>query len=422
MTALTETRRTSADDSLRARAAAVIPGGMYGHMSVHQLPMAAGHPHFTAGYPQFYERGAGARIWDVDGNEYIDFMCAYGPMIAGYANPEIDSAVAAVQRRGDVLTGPMPELVDYAEALVDLIPSADWAMFAKNGTDATSMAVVVARAATGRSRLLKARASYHGSNAWFTPGAAGITAADRADIRYFEYNDLASLEAAIAAADGDVAGIILTPYQHDGYVDQELVDVAFARGVRAAADRIGAALILDEVRTGFRLDITGAWESIGVRPDLTAYSKAIGNGYSIAALVGRDSLRQAASEIFVTGSFWMGGVGFAAGLATLAHLRAVDGVARMTAAGQAFRDGLAQQAAASGYAISQSGPVTMPLVRFVDDPDFALGIAFSNAALNLGVLLHPWHNMFVSAAHSATDIAEALDRTDRAFRELRDPR
>jgi glutamate-1-semialdehyde 2,1-aminomutase len=412
MTLISPQRQLVTDSALRDRARAVVPGGVYGHMSVLRM--------MPPSYPQFYERGAGARVWDVDGNEYIDFMCAFGPMIAGYANPTVDAAAHAQQVLGDAIAGPTSHFVALAELLVETVAHAEWAMFAKNGTDATSIAVVTARAATGKTKLLKARKAYHGANAWFTPAPAGVTAADRADIVEFDYNDLASVEAAIAEADGDVAAIIVTPFRHDGLTDQEFATAEFAAGVRAIATRIGAALILDEVRTGFRLDAAGAWEQYGVRPDLTAFSKGIANGYALAAVVGVDAFKQAASEIYVTGSFWMGGVSMAAAIATIELLTNGGGIATMTAAGAAFRAGIQTQATAHGFSVVQTGPVTMPFIRFEDDPELSTVFAFTDAAIRRGVLLHPWHNMFLSAAHTDDDIAEALERTDEAFAETRD--
>jgi glutamate-1-semialdehyde 2,1-aminomutase len=399
------------DASLRERASRVIPGGMYGHQKVNAATM-------PPNYPQFYSRGAGARLWDVDGNEYIDFMCAFGPMIAGYANPIVDSVAARQQALGDTFTGPTDKLVELAELVTDTVAHADWAMFAKNGTDATSMAVVIARAATGRPLLLKARSAYHGANAWFTPTRAGTTEADRADIVEFDYNDLASLTAAAEQHSGRVAAIIVPPFRHDAFAEQELVGPEFARGARALADAIGAVLILDEVRTCMRLDMRGAWESIGVRPDLTAFSKSLANGYPLAAVTGIDSLSEAAQSVYVTGSFWMAGVPMAAAIATIEHLADVDGPAVMERAGTRLRDGLAGQATAHGFQLSQTGPVQMPMVRFVGDTDLTTAFAFTDAAARRGVLVHPWHNMFLSTAHTDDEIDAALEVTDAAFADI----
>lgn len=399
------------DAELRARAARVIPGGMYGHMLVNEHTM-------PPSFPQFYERGEGALTWDVDGNRYIDFMCAFGPMLLGHRNPRVDAAAAAQQALGDTLTGPSARLVEFAELLTDTVAHADWAMFAKNGTDATSMGIRIARAATGRTKFLKAAVAYHGANDWFTPRSAGVTAEDRANIVEFEYNDVASLEAAVAAHAGDVAAIIVTPFRHDAFVPQELVDPAFARAARQLATSEGAALVLDEVRTGFRLDVRGAWESLGVRPDLTAFSKALANGYPIAALVGTDALSAAASEVYVTGSFWSSAVPMAAGLATVREAVALDAPALTRSAGDRFKAGLEAQSIAAGMPLALTGPTQMPLLVFADDVHKKRAFAFTDAAIRRGVLLHPWHNMFLSTAHTDDVVDDALLRTQDAFDEL----
>jgi len=405
----TELRHQDAD--IRARASRVIPGGMYGHMlaNEHTLPPS---------YPQFYDRGEGALTWDVDGNRYIDFMCAFGPMLLGYRNPRVDAAVAAQLAIGDTLTGPSPRMVEFAELLTATIAHADWAMFAKNGTDATSAGVRIARAATGRSKFLKAAVAYHGANDWFTPRAAGVTAEDRANIVEFEYNDVASLEAALTEHAGDVAAIIVTPFRHDSFVAQEAVDPEFARAARRLATAHGAALLLDEVRTGFRLDVSGAWESLGVRPDLTAFSKALANGHPISALVGVDALRAAASEVYVTGSFWYSAVPMAAGIATVTEAVAQDAPRVIRDAGLRFKTGLEAQARAAGMPLELTGPVQMPLMIFADDVHKKRAFAFTDAAIRRGVLLHPWHNMFLSTAHTPEVVDDALARTQDAFDEL----
>jgi glutamate-1-semialdehyde 2,1-aminomutase len=408
-----EPAAASRDAALRARARRVIPGGMYGHQSAATLP-----PEF----PQFLEGGRGTRVWDVDGREYLDFMCGFGPIVLGYGHPAVEAAAARQRARGDCQNAPSARMVELAERLVALIPHADWAMFAKNGTDATTLAVTIARAATGRRKVLVAHGAYHGAAPWCTPRLAGTTPEDRAHVLAFAYNDLASVEAVAARAAGDVAAVLVSPFRHDARFDQAPCQPAFARGVRALCDRLGAALILDDVRAGFRLDLRGSWEPLGVRPDLSAYSKAIANGYPLAAVVGRDALREAAQEVYATGSFWFAAVPMAAALATLETLEAEDGIARMVQAGRWLRDGLDAQARAHGLRITQSGPVQMPFLTFAGDVaagTFARANVFTGEAARRGVWLHPWHNWFLSAAHTEDDIREALERTDEAFAAVR---
>jgi glutamate-1-semialdehyde 2,1-aminomutase len=394
------------DAALRERAHKVIPGGMWGHMNAARLP---------AGMPQFFSRAKGTRLHDVDGNEYIDFMCAFGPMILGYADPEVDAAVAVQRAQMDIANGPGEVLVELAELMVETIPAADWAMFSKNGTDATTACVMIARAHTGRRKILVAEGAYHGSAPWCTPWPGGTTPEDRAHQIRYTYNNIASLEAAVAQAGDDLAAILVSAFRHDARMDQELPTQAFANATRALADRHDAALILDDVRAGFRIDLGGSWEPLGVRPDLAAWSKALGNGYPIAAVTGTNWMRDAAPKIFVTGSFWCGAAAMAAAVATIRKLHRTDAVAHMTRLGGLLRSGIQARADGLGVGLRQTGPVQLPIMLFDDDADFRKGNLFAVTALQHGAYLHPWHNMFLSVAHSEDDIAVALRATSKAL-------
>jgi glutamate-1-semialdehyde 2,1-aminomutase len=393
------------DRRLRERAARVIPGGLWGHMNVDG---------FSPDYPQFFERAEGCTLWDVDGARYIDFMCSWGPVVLGHKHPAVEAAVDRQRALGDAMNGPAPALVDLAELLVETIPFADWALFQKNGSDATTACVTIARAGTKRRKILAARGSYHGAVPWCSPSLAGVTAEDRAHLILFDYNDIESLETAVKAADGDLAGIILTAFKHDYGADQFMIDPAFLARARQLCDAQDAALILDDVRAGFRLDLRGSWAPVGVQPDLAAFSKAIANGYPLAAVVGSDRFRAPASfgKVFVTGSFWYGAVSMAAAVATIETLRDDGVIAHTAAMGQRLRDGLAGLAGKHGLGLRQTGPTQMPMVLFDDDPKFARGNAFCNAALKAGAYFHPRHNMFLSAAHTPALIDRALEAAE----------
>jgi glutamate-1-semialdehyde 2,1-aminomutase len=394
------------DADLRRRAETVIPSGMYGHQSTALLP-----PEF----PQFMARGHGARVWDVDGNEYVDLMCSYGPVILGHQHPKVEAAARAQLAEADCQNAPSRRMVELAEALVTTVRHADWAMFAKNGTDATTLALMIARATTGRKKILLARGAYHGAAPWCTPRLAGTTPEDRQHLRYFTYNDLKSVEAAVADAGDDLAGIIVTPIRHDLGRDLELVDLAFARGLRAICDRADAALILDDVRCGFRLHLGSSWEPHGVDPDLSAWSKAIANGYPLAAVLGNEKFREGATKLYATGSFWFSAVPMAAALATLQALRDENTIERLQSLGRLLREGLRVQAEKRGIGITQSGPPQMPFLTFVGDVDFRLANLFAAEALKHGAYLHPRHNWFVSGATTDQDLECVLAATDAAF-------
>jgi glutamate-1-semialdehyde 2,1-aminomutase len=404
------TRRTASDAALRERAAAVIPGGMYGHESTALLP---------AEFPQFFARAQGARLWDADGNEYLDFMCAYGPNLLGYGDAEVDAAFSAQLARGDAMTGPSPLIVELAEQLTRQIAHAQWAIFCKNGTDATSMAVTVARAHTRRRKILVARGAYHGAAAWCTPVPAGTLPEDRAHLVPFVYNDVASLEAAARSVGDDLAGVLVSPFKHDGFVDQALPTREFPQAARAVCDRARALLIMDEVRGGFRLSRDGSWTQLGVQPDLSAWGKCLANGHPLSALLGSDVARDAASRIYTTGSFWFAAAPMAAALATLRRVRETDYLERTQRLGAQLREGLAKASAAHGYALRQTGPPQMPQILFEGDPDFRRGFGLASELVQRGVYLHPWHNNFVCAALTEADIALALGAAEEAFAAVR---
>jgi len=404
------THSLSRDAALRQRAAQVIPGGMYGHLNAAMLP---------EGFPQYFTRAEGCRVWDADGNEYLDFMCSFGPMVLGHRHSKVEAAVAAQAGVGDCLNGPAPLLVELAERLVDRISHADWAMFQKNGTDATTLCLSIARAATGRRKILVASGAYHGAAPWCTPLPGGVTDADRAHLISYRYNDSGSVAEAAAQAGSDLAGVIACPHKHDVFVDQELVDPEFAHTLRRLCDDRGAALILDEVRTGFRIGPGGSWETLGVEPDLSAWSKALGNGHPIAAVLGTDALREAATHVFATGSFWFAAAPMAAALATLGALQEDKALERMREAGAALRDGLAEGARSHGFELRQTGPAVMPMVLFADDPEFQKGRAWTAAAVRRGLYIHPFHNWFLCAAHDDRSIRAALERAEAAFADVR---
>jgi len=399
----------SRDAELLARAQRVVPNGMWGHMATRAI---------GPGYPQFFARSEGCRVWDVDGNEYIDFMCAWGPNVLGYHHAEVDAAVMAQLKNADISNGPTEVMVELAELLVDTVDHADWAMFQKNGTDATTACVTIARAATGKRKILVARGAYHGAVPWCSPSLVGVTAEDRAHLVVFDFNDMASLDAAVATAGDDLAGIMLTAFRHDVNRDQELPDPGFLKHARAICDRTGAALIIDDVRAGFRLDVRGSWAQYGVKADLGSYSKAIANGWPLAAVAGSERMREGASKVFVTGSFWYGAAAMAASLKTVQILRDTDALAHTAAMGQRFREGLDAVARRHGFSLRQTGPAQMPMVLFDGDKDLQIANAFCAAALRHGVYLHPKHNMFLCAAHQPADIDRAIEGADAAMKQV----
>ncbi|MBX3027724.1 aminotransferase class III-fold pyridoxal phosphate-dependent enzyme [bacterium] len=403
--------RFAESEALLERARRVVPGGVYGHQA----------PRMVVGgsYPYFFARGEGCRIWDVDGNEFIDLMCSYGPIVLGHRHPAVEEAVRRQMAEGDCFNAPSRRWVELAERLVAITPFADWAAFAKNGSDVCTWSVQVAREHTGRPLVAKATGAYHGAHAWCTPAPAGVTAEDTANVVTFTYNDLDSVRRVVDAHRDRLAAIIVSPFRHDAFHDQELPVEGFLPGVRALCDAAGAVMILDDVRAGFRLHLGGSGERFAVRPDLACYAKALANGYPLAACVGREALKGAAERVYFTGSYFTSAVPMAAALACLAELEASGAIAHMEAMGRRLQRGIAAQAASHDLSITYSGPPAIPFMTFAGDVKFARSRVFAAACAARGVYLAPYHNWFVSAAHREGDIDQVLDVTDAAFAAVR---
>ncbi|MEZ4381879.1 MAG: aminotransferase class III-fold pyridoxal phosphate-dependent enzyme [Nannocystaceae bacterium] len=401
------------DARLLARARAVIPGGVFGHRRSFAFAggVARGLPEH---YPHFLRAAEGCRVVDADGRAYIDLLCGYGPMIAGYRHAGIDRAFAAAQAAGVAYSLPSAVEVELAERLVARVPGSAWAAFSLSGTSSVDLALTIARAATGRDGIVVAEGAWHGNHATLAVGA-GRSAADRQRSAWVPWGDLDALSAALRRE--PVAAVLFCPYDQQVGATNHLPAPGFWREVRARCDERGALLVLDDIRAGLRLDPGGAAAHFGIDADLVCLSKALANGYPAAATLGTDRLRGAAQEVFVSGTFW----GFAPALAAaLATLDLLDAAAceRLAATGARLGAGIRGLAAARGIDVEISGPAALPLVRFADDPDFDLACAFAEGLARRGVLAHPTHNWFVSLAHDDAAIDAALAAAAGALDEL----
>ncbi len=400
----------SRSQDLFARAARVVPGGIFGHTSpAAVLPGAS---------PYFAQRAHGCRYTDVDGREYIDYVCGYGPIVLGYNHPEVEEAAARQARDGNCFNHPASVMVELAERLVELVDFADWAVFGKNGADMTSWAIQVAREHTGRKKILKVAGAYHGAHPWCTPGHGGWIEEDRMHIHAFPWNDLDRFHELLKRHRDEVAGVIVTAFHHPAFGDSELPAPGFLQEIGAACRQNGAVFILDDVRSGFRLHLGGSHRFFGFEPDLTCFSKALGNGHPISAALGRESLRRAAGRVFLTGSFWQSAVPMAASSKCLEVLERDDVINYLDRIGEALRHGLTEAAARHGFSLRYTGPNALPFVTFADERNFLRSQAFCRAMIQRGVFLHPHHNWFLSAAHQISDVDETIRAADDAFAEL----
>lgn len=392
------------------KAARVIPCGIYGHMSPAPLIPPTAYPFYT-------KAAKGSKFWDIDGNEFIDYMCAYGPMILGYNHEKIDEAAAKQYRLGNCVTAPAPVMVELAEKLVDLVPAADWAFFAKNGGDVTSYAVMVARAETGRKKMVMMRGGYHGVAPWMqAPGHHGVMDEDHKNCIRIDWNDFAAFQKVVDENPGRIAGFMATPYHHPTFADSELPVDGYWKKVEDLCRKAGIVLIVDDVRCGFRLDLKGSNEYFGFTPDIICFCKAIGNGYPISALVGGDALKTTVSKVFYTGSYWFSAAPMAAALAVLNELETIDATAIMTDMGKKLMNGLVDVAKKHGYDMVATGHPAMPNFRIANDESLMLHQDWCAECTKRGAYFTPHHNWFVSAAHTDADIQKTLEIADEAFR------
>jgi len=297
---------------------------------------------------------------------------------------------------------------------------AEWAVFGKNGSDMTTWAVQVAREFTGRKKVLRARHSYHGAHGWCTPGHGGLIDEDKMHVHEFVWNDLNSVHDLVKRHRDQIAALITTPFLHPPFADSELPADGFLRGLQDICRTNGIVFILDDVRAGFRLNIGGSHRHFGFEPDIICFSKALGNGHPISSTLGRKELRIAASRVFLAGSFWYSAVPMAAALACLRVLERDGAIAHMNKMGALLVDGLQAGAAKHGLQVRASGPASLPFVKFSTETNLFRQQRFCAEAVRRGVFLHPHHNWFMSAAHTTTDIEQALAMADEAFAVVRE--
>jgi len=397
------------------RALKVIPSGVYGHLGPSEglfLPMEK--------WPLISERAQGTYFWDVDGNRYIDMMCAYGPNVLGYNDPDVDAAAIEQMKRGNCTTSPSYKMVECAEMLVDTVASADWAFFMKNGTDATTFSILTARAATGKKKIFFFKNYYHGNVPWaMKADYPGILPEDVANNVILPWFDMEAMEKAYQDANGDVAALIAQPYNHGNFFDNEKASHEEWQKVRDFCDKHNMLLIFDDVRAGFRLDIAGSDHYYGIKADIICFCKALANGYNMSAACGQEHLRAAASSLSFTGSYWMSAVPFAACLACVDKMKRLDTPALFREKGTKLTDGLKEVATKNGFNLSVSGEPALFYLRVADDDSLMLHQKWVAECVSRGLFITSHHNHFINAALSDEDIKLAIDIADDAFAAVR---
>ncbi len=362
-------------------------------------------------YPIYFKEGKGCRVVDIDGNEYIDYLCAYGPIILGYREEEVDNAVInQIKERGFCfsLTQPVQNLL--AEKLRSLIPCAEMSIFVKTGSDATTLAIRIARGCTNRTKIM--RCGYHGWHDWCVEVKGGIPSKLYEDILEFHYNDLAGLESLLSLHGDDTAAIIITPFGHPLAEKLEEPGRDFLQKVRNLADQYGCLLIFDEVRTGFRMSLGGAQKYYGVTPDLSAFGKAMANGYEISAVVGKQQyMKIVEKEVFISSTFFPNSLAIVAALKTIEILERDDVLGKIWEKGRKFMASMEQVVARSGVPAEVSGIPPMQFITFKKDEQKIykkMRRDFYTQLIRRKIFMQPYHHGYICYRHSEDDLDHTI--------------
>ncbi len=385
----------------------LVPGGVLG---------ARKPADFIEGeYPIFLEYGKGCRLIDVDGNEFIDFLCGYGPIILGYREDEVDDAVIRqIKEKGFCFTLTQRYQNDLAKQLTRLVPSSELSIFLKTGSDATTASIRIARAYTKRVKVM--RCGYHGWHDWCVEMKGGIPEKFYEDVYEFPYNDLDRLTDLMSKHGDETAAIIMTPFGHPLHQKMQEPLPGFLEGVRALADRYGAVLVFDEVRTCFRLRMGGAQELYGVFPDLTVLGKGMANGYAISVVTGKaDVMMAAAQKLFISSTFFPNSDGYIAALKTVEIMNRERVLDNIWAKGERFLKKV--QAIIDKYDVGAelTGVAPMFFITFKRDEADTQRTrrdTFYTQMIRRGFFFTPHHHAYINYRHTDEDLdktAEAID-------------
>jgi glutamate-1-semialdehyde 2,1-aminomutase len=397
------------------RALKVIPSGVYGH-----LGPSAGCMTPLDAYPFFAQKAQGQYFWDADGNRFLDYMCAYGPNILGHNDPYVDEAFKKQLAVCDCATLPSFKMVELAELLVDTVKSANWAYFMKNGGDTTSYAIMIAREATRRKKIVFINGFYHGVAPWCQKiDNAGVIEDDVRHALYIDFNDFAALERVFAKHGDKLAGFIGTPYMHGNFKTNVTPAEGYWQRVRQLCDKHKVVLIIDDIRCGFRLDLAGTDHFYGFEADLMCFCKAIANGYNISALCGKDFLKQTASSIMYTGSYWMSAAPMAAAIANITRLKELNAPAYLKEMGQKATDIIVKAGKSQGFDIEVSGEPALFYLKLNNNPSQIIHQEWVAECVKRGVFLTNHHNHFTCMAMTDEDIKFTGEVAEEAFKVVR---
>lgn len=397
------------------RAAKVVPSGVYGHLGPAEGCMIP-----VSSFPLFGESAKGSHFIDVDGNDYIDYMCAYGPNVLGYCDEEVDAAAFEQSKIANCTTSPSVKMIELAELMVDTVASADWAFFAKNGGDVTTASVMAARAHTHKKKIIFVKGFYHGVAPWTQKiDYPGIIPEDVSSNLYVDWNDFDALEKLVAANENEIAAFIATPYLHGNFSDNQLPADGYWQKVRKLCTDKGIVLIVDDVRCGFRLDLAGSDHHYGFEADLICFCKAIANGWNVSCLCGKEFMKSSMSALSYTGSYWLSAVPFAAGIACINKLKRLDAPAMFREKGIKLTDGFKAAAKNNGFDLVVSGEPALFYLRIANDDSLFLHQDWVQECVKRGIFITNHHNHFINAALSDEDINKSVEIAEDAFKAVR---
>ena len=384
------------------------PGGMMGIRRPYNFVIGE--------YPIFIDHGYGGHIVDVDGNDYIDMLCAYGPIIMGYNEPEINAAVKEQMDKGFCFALVQEVQNRLQERLIKLIPSAEMVILVKTGSDATGVAVRIARGYTDKNTIL--RCGYHGWHDWCVENHAGVPEPLRQFTVGFEYGNLPDLEAKLEAHRDDLAGIIITPVGHPGATPVIPPPEGYLQAVRDLADKYNCPLIFDEIRTGFRASMGGAQQRYGVTPDISCFGKAMANGYAISAVVGKEKyMKVCEKKVFISSTFFPNSLEMVASMKCLDILERDHIIEHIWEMGEKFLKELQAIVDRTGVPCTVSGIPPMPFLTFdhVDDHYKERRTMFYTGTIRRGLFVQPYHHWYISGRHTEEDIKKALNAIEASL-------
>jgi len=367
--------------------------------------------------PVFVARARGSRFWDIDGNEFIDYLCSYGAVGLGYNHPKVEEAARSQLDLVSSCSIPSERWVELAEFLVNEIPMADWVVYGKNGSDVTTYAAMAARNFTGKPGIARMKGAYHGFHHWCIASDVGQPPEYKTHVYDFNFNDVEDLEECITRHQDQLAAVFLTPVGHWAMRDQEDPIPGWFEKVRELCDREGLLMVVDDIRCGFRFDFRGTHRYYSaVEPDIICYAKTIANGWPIAVAACSQKLFESAKQLYWSATQFYSAAPMAAAIATLKAIKEEGLIQKIKLDGERFIKTLGQQAGSYGIKVNLTGHPSMPYLTFHDDPRLEKNRFFCGQAARRGVFLHPHHNWFISAALTEDDLKKTFEVTDQCFK------